>query len=185
MKIRDRDGEWSVWMRAAIEGDAEAYHRFLVSVTPCLRSMACRRCRIVGVAETEAEDIVQEVLLTIHLKRTTWDPSRPIRPWIAAITRNKFVDALRRRGRHVIVPIDDFLEILGEEEKDDGLSAREMDRLLSQLKTQQRAIVQSVSIEGNSIRDTAAQLKMSEGAARVALHRALKMLASLYRSHEA
>ncbi|NGX97165.1 MAG: RNA polymerase subunit sigma, partial [Candidatus Afipia apatlaquensis] len=95
------------------------------------------------------------------------------------------VDALRRRGRHVIVPIDDFLEILGEEEKDDGLSAREMDRLLSQLKTQQRAIVQSVSIEGNSIRDTAAQLKMSEGAVRVALHRALKMLASLYRSHEA
>ena len=44
-----------------------------------------------GLPEHEAEDIVQEVLLTIHLKRGTWDQSRPIGPWLAAITRNKLV----------------------------------------------------------------------------------------------
>lgn len=182
MDFHERDAEWANWMRAAIKGDANAYRRFLVSVTPCLRSMAQRRCRVAGVSEGDAEDVVQEVLLAIHLKRSTWDPRRPIGPWIATITRNKFVDALRRRGRHVDVQIDDFAETLGAEEKDDGLSAHEMDRLLSKLKTQHREIVQSISIKGNSVRETAARLDMSEGAVRVALHRALKMLAALFRS---
>jgi RNA polymerase sigma factor (sigma-70 family) len=180
--VQDRDAEWANWMRAAIKGDTGAYRQFLVSIAPHLRSMARRRCRKVGLSEGEAEDIVQEVLLAIHLKRSTWEESRPIRPWISTITRNKFVDALRRRGRHVVVPIDDFGETLGAVEVDPGLSTREMDQLLSKLKTQQRNIVQSISIEGNSVRDTAARLEMSEGAVRVALHRALKMLAALNRS---
>jgi RNA polymerase sigma factor (sigma-70 family) len=181
VNVQERDAEWATWMRAAIKGDAGAYRRFLVSITPCLRSMAQRRCRAAGVSEGDAEDIVQEVLLAIHLKRSTWDPSRPIGPWIATITRNKFVDALRRRGRHIVVPIDDIVETLGAEEKSDGLSAREIDVLLSNLKTQHREIVQS-SINGRSVRETAVRLDMSEGAVRVALHRALKMLAALYRS---
>jgi RNA polymerase sigma factor (sigma-70 family) len=185
VSVQDREGEWATWMRAAIKGDAAAYRRFLVSVAPSLRSMARRRCRMVGASEGDAEDIVQEALLAIHLKRSTWDQSRPIGPWIAAITRNKVIDALRRRGRHIVVPIDDFAEILGAEEKDAGLSTRELDQLLSKLETQQRDIVRSISTDGNNVRDTAARLNMSEGAVRVALHRALKMLAALYRSQAA
>lgn len=168
-------------MRAAIRGDAGAYRRFLLSVTPYLRAMAQRHCRTSGALDGEAEDIVQEVLLAIHLKRATWDPKRPIGPWIATITRNKFIDALRRRGRRVAVPIDDVLETLAIEEKDDGLSSREIDHFLSRLKPQQREIVQSISIDGQSVRETANRLDMSEGAVRVALHRSLKMLAALYR----
>jgi RNA polymerase sigma-70 factor (ECF subfamily) len=182
VNVQERDAEWATWMRAAINGDAGAYRRFLISVTSCLRSMARSRCRAAGVWEGDAEDIVQEVLLAIHLKRSTWDPSRPIGPWIATISRNKFVDALRRRGRHVVVPIDDIVETLGAEEKDDGLWAREIDVLLSNLKTQHRQIVQSISINGHSVRETAARLEMKEGAVRVSLHRALKTLAVMYRS---
>jgi RNA polymerase sigma factor (sigma-70 family) len=185
VNVRDRDGEWASWMRAAIKGDAGAYRRFLVSVTPCLRSMAQRRCRIAGVSEGDAEDIVQEVLLAIHLKRSTWDQSRPIGPWIATITRNKFVDMLRRRGRHIVVPIEEFAEVPRAEEKEPSLSAREMDQLLAKLKTQQRDIVKSISIDGRSVRDTATRLNMSEVAVRVGLHRALKRLALLYRSQTA
>ena len=112
-----------------------------------------------------------------------WRPPRwEIGPWIATITRNKFVDALRRRGRHIAVPINDIVETLGAKEKDDGLSAREIDVLLSNLKMQHREIVQSISINGHSVRETAARLEMNEGAVRVALHRALKMLGALYLS---
>jgi RNA polymerase sigma-70 factor (ECF subfamily) len=134
-----------------------------------------------GASEGDAEDIVQEVLLAIHLKRGTWDQSRPIGPWIAAIVRNKLVDALRRRGRHVTVPIDDVIDTLGAEDDADGASPGEIDGLLSQLKIRQREIVKSISINGSSVRETADRLQMTEGAVRVALHRALKTLAVLYR----
>jgi RNA polymerase sigma factor (sigma-70 family) len=176
-----RERDWTAWMRAAISGDAAAYRRFLVEVTPHLRAMARHRCRMAGTFEGDAEDIVQEVLLAIHLKRGTWDQSRPIGPWILAIARNKFVDSLRRRGRHVTVPIDDVIDTLGAEDGADSASPGEIDGLLAQLKIRQREIVKSISINGSSVRETADRLHMTEGAVRVALHRALKTLAALYR----
>jgi RNA polymerase sigma-70 factor (ECF subfamily) len=176
-----QEGDWTAWMRAAISGDATAYRQFLVSVTPHLRVMARHRCRMAGASEGDAEDIVQEVLLTIHLKQGTWDQSRPIGPWLAAIIRNKLIDALRRRGRHVIVPIEDVIDTLGAEDNAEPVSHSEIDALLAQLKVQPREIVKSISICGSSVRETANRLHMSEGAVRVALHRALKTLAALYR----
>jgi RNA polymerase sigma factor (sigma-70 family) len=178
---RVREEDWTAWMRAAISGDADAYRRFLVAVTPHLRAMARYRCRAAGAAEGDAEDVVQEVLLAIHLKRGTWDPSRPIGPWIAAIVRNKLIDSLRRRGRHVHVPIEDVIDTLGAEDNSGNSSPGEIDALLGQLKVQQREIVKSISINGSSVRETADRLQMTEGAVRVALHRALKTLAAMYR----
>jgi RNA polymerase sigma-70 factor (ECF subfamily) len=169
-------------MRSAMAGDAGAYHNFLAAVTPYLRSMVGHRCRSWGAPESEAEDIVQEVLLAIHLKRGTWDQSRAISPWIAAIARNKLIDVLRRRGRQVSVPIESVLETLRAEECEDRPMQHEVDTLLARLKDNQREIVRSISIEGTSVRETAARLNMTEGAVRVALHRALQTLAALYRS---
>ncbi|MBB4567829.1 sigma-70 family RNA polymerase sigma factor [Rhizobium leucaenae] len=182
MKYSAREEEWAVWMRAAVEGDAQAYHRFLSTVTPYLRAMARRRCDQFGAPASEAEDVVQEVLLTIHLKRGTWDISRPVGPWISTIVRNKLIDSLRRRGRHISVPIDDVIDILEAEEQTDALDRLDVNHMLEQLKDPQRTIVRSISVEGASVRETANRLKMTEGAVRVALHRALKALAALYRS---
>jgi RNA polymerase sigma-70 factor (ECF subfamily) len=57
--------------------------------------------------------------------------------------------------------------------------------LVERLDPRQRALVRGMSIEGLSAREMGARLEMSEGAARVALHRALKRLAALYRREEA
>jgi RNA polymerase sigma-70 factor (ECF subfamily) len=181
MTTSSQENDWAVWMRAAMTGDADAYRELLASVAPHVRSVARSRCRRLG-AESEAEDVVQEVLLTIHLKRGTWDQSRPIGPWVAAITRNKLIDVLRRRGRRVSVPIEEVMDSLQAEDQTPELSAHELDTLLGHLKVQQREIVKSISLNGNSIRETAERLQMSEGAIRVALHRALKALGALYRS---
>jgi RNA polymerase sigma-70 factor (ECF subfamily) len=168
-------------MRAALAGDAGAYRQFLLAVTPYIRAVARKRCAT-HAADGEAEDVVQEVLLAIHLKRGTWDPSRSIGPWIGAIIRNKIIDAFRRRGRHPIdVPIEDVMDILPAAEQKPEISAREIDTLLGQLKLPQREIVQSISLDGKSIQETAARLRMSESAIRVSLHRALKTLGTLYR----
>lgn len=161
-------------------GDEDAYRQLLVSMAPHLRAVARSRCRSLGAPGDEIEDLVQEVLLTIHLKRGTWDQSRPIVPWVVAITHNKLIDVLRRRGRHT-VPIEDFVDSLKAEDQAPELSAREIDSLLACLTPQQREIVRSISLNGSSIRETADRLQMTEGAVRVTLHRALKALAVFYR----
>jgi RNA polymerase sigma factor (sigma-70 family) len=182
MTTPSQENDWAAWMRAAMTGDAGAYRQLLASLTPHVRAVARSRCRRLGAPESEVEDIVQEVLLTIHLKRGTWDQSRPLGPWVAAITRNKLIDILRRRGRHINVPIEDVIDDLPAEERAPDSSASEIDGLLVHLKAQQREIVKSISLDGNSIRDTADRLQMTEGAVRVALHRALKALGAIYRS---
>jgi RNA polymerase sigma factor (sigma-70 family) len=180
--MRSREIDWAAAMRAAMAGDRDAYRQFLVAVTPHVRTIARARCRSLGAPEAEAEDVVQEVLLAIHLKRGTWDQARPIGPWVSAIVRHKVVDALRRRSRHVSVPIDDVIDILPAEDRAPSLTHHDIDHLLGQLKPQPKEIVQSVSLNGESIGETARRLRMTEGAVRVALHRALKALGVIHRS---
>lgn len=166
-------------MKAALAGDADAYRRFLQSITPHLRALARRSCARFGASTSDAEDAVQEALLAIHLKRSTWDPGRPITPWISVIVRNKLIDMLRRAGQRT-VPIDDLVDVLQAEDSAPSGEAGDIERLIGQLKEQQRAVVQMVSIEGCSAREAATRLGMSETGVRVALHRALKSLAALY-----
>lgn len=174
-----REKEWASWLRSAIAGDSRAYHKFLTAVAPHLRAMARKRCDQFGVPASEAEDVVQEVLLIIHLKRGTWDPLRPLGPWLSAIVRNKVVDSLRRRGRQA-VPLDDVIATLKTDERITASDRIDMEHILGTLKDPQRTIVQSISIEGSSVRETADRLEMTEVAVRVSLHRALKGLAALY-----
>ena len=177
-----READWTAWMRAALAGDTSAYGKFLHSIAPYIRAVARSRCRRLGVLESDAEDIVQEVLLTIHLKRATWDQSGPIGAWVATITRNKVIDTFRRRGRRVSVPIEEVMDKLEAEDQPHKVPPRNIDMFLAQLGAQQQEIVRSISLNGSSIRATAERLKMTEGAVRVALHRALKALGQLYRS---
>lgn len=171
-------------MRSAIGGDEAAYLSFLQSVTPHLRAIAHRRCRAWGIPPSDAEDVVQDALVTVHLKRGTWDPTRPIAPWLATIVRNRAVDLQRRRGGRgrITIAIEDVLETLGTEPDDDADDRADAERLIDRLKDPARDIVRSISLDGAGVRETASRLKMTEGAVRVALHRALKTLAALYRS---
>jgi RNA polymerase sigma-70 factor (ECF subfamily) len=180
--VQDRESHWSSWMKAASGGDAAAYRRLLSALAPFLRAVVRGRAASYGFAQADVEDVVQEALLAIHLKRGTWDDGQPVGPWVAAIARNKLIDALRRRGRRVTVPIEDFAEILPAEEKEEGLSAREAEKLLSVLKGRQHDVVRSISLDGAEIAETAERFGMSEGAVRVALHRGLASLSRAYRS---
>ncbi len=81
---------------------------------PC-RAVAARRraprpCLAAGRGPADCEDIVQETLLAIHLKRDTRDETQPIEPWLRAIAHYKLVDHLRRRGFTDHLDIDDYAE---------------------------------------------------------------------------
>jgi RNA polymerase sigma-70 factor, ECF subfamily len=176
--LRGREDEWTGLMRSANAGDDAAYHRLLKAVAPVLRAAARRGLVRAGQSADQAEDIVQDILLAVHLKRHTWDQSAPFAPWLFAIARNKLIDALRRRGRRVFVNIDDFAETLPGEQPQDTVPASEVAVHLATLPAGQRDVLQSISVDGMSIKDTAAKLSMSEGAVRVALHRGLSSLSS-------
>jgi len=134
-----------------------------------------------GVGSEEVEDVVQETLLAVHLKRHTWDERQPLLPWVRAIAHNKLIDNLRRRGRRLHVPIDDISEMLAVDEQPAAMNGMDAERVLTRLKGRQRDIVVAISIEGASARQVADRLGMTEGAVRVVLHRALKSLAKAFR----
>ncbi|MEH2470221.1 RNA polymerase sigma-70 factor (ECF subfamily) [Nitrobacteraceae bacterium AZCC 2161] len=179
--MRGRDDEWTDLMRSANAGDSGAYHRLLKSVTPVLRAGARRGLARAGQPPDQAEDIVQDILLAVHLKRQTWDADAPFAPWLFAIARNKLIDALRRRGRRVFVNIDDFAETIPSEPPAETLSAGEVAGHLAGLPARQRDVLQSVAVDSASIKATASKLSMTEGAVRVALHRGLASLAAKLR----
>lgn len=178
-----KEEEWAVLMRAAMAGDEAAYRTFLKAITPAVRAAARRNLARYGLADSDGEDVVQDTLLAIHLKRQTWDQDRPIGPWIAAITRNKFIDLMRRRGRAVQIPIEDVAATLAAEETA-SLESYEVNRMLGNLNEKQRSVVRSLAVEGVSVRQTAERLNMTETAIRVTLHRAVKALAVIYRERD-
>jgi RNA polymerase sigma-70 factor (ECF subfamily) len=174
----DRDSEWSALLHAANAGDAPAYRRFLQQLAPVLRSFVRRMLVRATAPEADAEDIVQEILLAIHTKRNTWIESAPVAPWVFTIARHKTIDALRRRGRRIDVPIDDVAESLAAEESEPNLLGLFLDRYLETLPSTQRKVVKAIAVGGNSIAEAADTLAMSRGAVRVALHRGLASLAA-------
>jgi RNA polymerase sigma-70 factor (ECF subfamily) len=175
------EARWAKLMRAANRGDADAYGCVLAELVPALRAMASRGFSSRGIGSGDVEDVVQDVLLAIHLKRRTWNEGHPLLPWIGAITRNKLIDNLRKRDPRARVPLDDIAERLADDRSFDDTSAIDVPRILATLKGRQRQIVQAISIEGVSASQIAGRLAMTESAVRVALHRALQSLSAAFR----
>jgi RNA polymerase sigma-70 factor, ECF subfamily len=169
---------WDNMMRASLAGDQVAYRSLLTAITPYIRTVV-RRVASRGSAGFDTEDIVQDVLLAVHLKRHTWDPALPLVPWLGAVTRHKTIDAFRRSGGRVTVSIDDFAEVLAEPARaEPGLGDAE--RMLAALSDREQRIVRAVKMDERSAADVGRELGMSEGAVRVALHRALKSLSERF-----
>jgi RNA polymerase sigma-70 factor (ECF subfamily) len=174
--VKELEDELASLMRAAQAGDAGAYRHLLSALADMLRRWVRRELSRQGYEIAEAEDIVQETLLAIHLKRGSWDPDRAILPWLRAVTRHKLIDNLRRRGRRIMVPVDDIMETLAAPEPEETLSSESLDRHLATLPPGQSQVVRAISIDGLSPSETAKKLTLSEGAVRVALHRGLAAL---------
>lgn len=165
-------------MEQSLQGDTRAYQSLLVLLTVALRGVVRSRARAAGL---DPEDLVQEVLLALHLKRSTWIHGMSVARWVAAIARNKLIDALRRRGHRIEVSIESVVETLASDAGETAEHSHDLRHLLAQLNERQRQVVRAVSLEGYSAQETAVRLHMSEGAVRVTLHRSLKTLAAIFR----
>ncbi len=167
------DSDLARLFRAALAGDERAYGDFLHAAAELVRVWARRRTAFGGL---DPEDIVQETLLAIHVKRHTWRTDGPVAPWLYAIAKHKLVDALRRLGRHPRLEISELEGQLAVEEAE-TVRDWEIDRALEMLTPGQRSVVTAISVEGRTIAEAARSLDMNETAVRVALHRGLAAIA--------
>lgn len=169
-------------MRAANRGDADAYRKLLTEISPLLRGFARRSSARYRLSAEDVEDIVQETLLAMHLKRHTWVESKPLLPWVRAVAHNKLVDQLRRAGRGQHVSIDEFDDLLVADPPTSITNGLDAEAAIGRLRGRQRDVVVAISVNGKSAREVAQELHMTEGAVRVVLHRALRSLSKALRS---
>lgn len=162
-------------MALAQNGDGAAYRLVLEASQGWLRRYFARR-----IAPAAIDDLVQEVLISLHAKRASYDPVRPFLPWLAAIARYRWVDALRRSYRQAeqVLTVEPGSEADAEE-----LAARvSLDALLRHLSAGQVAAIRAVKIEGLSIDEAAHRCGQSESLIKVNIHRGLRRLAALVES---
>ncbi len=172
-----------LWLLAAA-GDERAYRDALALIAVRLRGYFVRR--LFGWPD-DVEDMVQETLLALHLKRGTYDPALPVSAWVHAIARHKFIDLLRRRGRET--RSTESLDLLDDRDDDrlptaapdEGPVRRDLATLLQTLPPAQRDAIVMIKIEGLSVAEASARSGVSVSALKVQVHRGLKRLAESLR----
>jgi len=173
------DERFGQLMRAAQQGDAGAYARLLTELTPRIRrTIGHRRA---GRTAADVEDLVQDVLLSVHVARASYDPARPFVPWLLAIVRNRLADGARRyarRSAHEVQVEDLDVTFAGSQTKfETGLGdGRDLRRAMATLSAGQRDAVELVKLRGLSLKEASAATGMSVGALKVATHRAIAAL---------
>jgi RNA polymerase sigma-70 factor (ECF subfamily) len=179
------EDELRALMTASLDGDAGAYHILLERLTEHLRKYYRHRLARIGLGPTEAEDLVQEVLIGIHTRRHTYDRSQLFTPWLYAIARYKFLDYLRRtKSSSKDMPIESANGLIAQSDMAAVESGLDLKRLMSQISSKTRRAIQYVKLEGSSVSEAAARCGMSNSAVKVATHRGLKILASLVGKEE-
>lgn len=161
-------------MIRGLGGDSRAHRQLLGELCGYLRGYFARRLGGGGVSEVE--DLVQETLLAIHLKRASYDRGLPFTPWAYAVARYKLIDHFRRRRRHVLVPLEDAGVLLDSDNPEAGAVRTDLNRLLGRLPERQRSLVEEVKIQGLSIEEAARKRGVTAVSARVMLHRSLQWL---------
>lgn len=163
----------------AQDGDRAAYSALLQGLLPYLRRLAARRLS----RPQDIEDTVQDIYLSIHAIRHTYDPERPLQPWINVIAERRIADRLRRlyrqRAREAPLPEDAGETFAADDANmtsEVSLDMRAVQRAIEQLPPGQRQAIGLVKVQGLSLREAAAQTGQTEGAVKLSVHRALKAL---------
>ena len=176
---KDDDRSYEDLMRATQAGDSAAYAKLLKKITPRLQQTVRGQRRFLDTADIE--DIVQEILLSVHAVRATYDPRRPFMPWLMAIARNRLADSGRRHMRQHAheVQVDDLPVTFCDDETNivDAYGDPEaLHRAIKTLPSGQREAVEMLKLREMSLKEAASTSGTSTGALKVSMHRALTTL---------
>lgn len=176
------DTEWSQWMRQAQAGDGVAYQRLLQAVVPYLATIA----RGLLAQPDAVDDAVQDILLIVHGVRHTYEPDRPLKPWLATIARRHCIDLERRRLRRARHETGELDAALLESRPGDAPTPEEVLRRRQQaqgvrdavqaLPPRQRTALELMKLRELSAHEAAERSGLSVAALKVAAHRAIRSL---------
>ncbi len=166
------DASMRALMQRAQGGDGPSYAALLHTSADWLRRYFRRK-----IAPDRLDDLVQEVLLSLHLKRTTYDPDRAFYPWLAAIARYRWVDALRTEYRHAADSLDG--DTMTESSSAPSEGRLSLNALFAYLSPAQITAIELVRIQGHSVKEAAEQSGQSEALIKINIHRGLRKLAAM------
>lgn len=161
-------------LQKSVSGDSVAYEQFLTAISHYLRPFISRR-----IPSADIEDVLQEILVSIHKARHTYDGNRPILPWISSIARYRVVDYLRSHYSKLQYAPDDISEmqdILGEDVTKPSEISEYIYEEVKKLPEKQQKIIYLIHTEGYTAKEVGTKLGMNESAVKVSAHRAYKLI---------
>ncbi len=177
--------DWSTLMARAQSGDRQAYRTLVEEIEPYIRSLAARCFK----QSADVEDVLQDVLLTVHMVRRAYDPNRPFGPWLLAIANRRIIDRLRRETRQKAREIEllskheTFAEVptnLDSVISDEAALCDAIERL----PIEQRDAIKMLKLNEMSLKEAVAISGRSTGALKTATHRAIKALRQLLKQRD-
>lgn len=174
----DNEQRWSRLMAKAQDGDRAAYEALLRDIVPFIEALVSHEQR----SKDRIDEVAQDVLLTLHRIRHTYDPSRPFKPWLAAIARRRSIDSLRRRGRRASLEVSDdkayetFADPRANRAMEVYASTEGLNKAIASLPPQQREAVELLKLRELSLAEASHVSGRSVAALKVNVHRAIKAL---------
>ena len=172
-------------MRAAQNGDQRAYRLLLDQVARRMRAVVRRRAP--WLSSEDVEDVVQDILLSLHRARASWDASRPFMPWIVAIARSRITDHGRRYMRRTAINVAAsdlaaaFSEMRTDNTADTVVNMLSVRRAMAHLSPTERQAFELLRLRELTLTEAAAVCNSTPAALKIALHRAkLKMKAVMW-----
>jgi len=173
-------------MRRGQAGEAEAYRQLLSAVALRMRRLVRRRAP--WLTAEDAEDLVQDILISLHQARATWDPARPFLPWIVAIARARLADNARRYARRAAIELaasdlaETFCDIPTNNTAETVVNLLSVRKAMKGLTPAEKQAVELLRLREMSLGEAAEASGSTVAALKVAIHRAMrKMKATLWK----
>ncbi len=160
-------------LAAHVAGDRDAFGELFGRHRRQLHRLA----RLTTRTPEDAEDALQDAMLSAHRGAGTFRYDAAVGSWLHRIVVNACLDRLRRTKSHRTAPLEDVYPVADRTAQVE--TAMLVQHALMRLPLEQRATIVAVDMQGYSIADTAALLGVAEGTVKSRCARARVRLAQL------
>jgi RNA polymerase sigma factor (sigma-70 family) len=179
-------GALETLMQRGVAGDSAAYRQLLSEVAVRMRRLV--RHRAPWLSSEDVEDLVQDILLSLHQARATWDASRPFLPWMVAIARARLADNARRYARRAAIDLaasdlaETFCDVPTNSNAESVVNLLSVRKAMKDLTPAEKQAVELLRLREMSLNEAAEASGSTVAALKVAIHRAMrKMKATLWK----
>lgn len=115
ISVATSDSLESLAVKVAKDRDRQAFQQLFAHFAPRIKSFILKQ----NVSDEVAEDLTQEVMVTVWQKAHLFDPEKArLSTWLFRIARNKFIDKVRRQ-KYIEVDVDNHVQVMEAAEKTD------------------------------------------------------------------